>query len=264
MKKYWMVFYLSWARQFEYRFNFFLGRMRNIIVLLLLFYVWKSLTLRNGSFAGYSEIEIITYVFVVNIIRSIIFGSQSSDIAQEINQGIFSKYLAMPVNYFWYNFFRQLAQRVINLISAIIEVVIFAIILKVDIFAQTNWVILLWFGVSVFLAICLYFVSSYSMNLLAFFSREAMGPKFLFDWILEFGSGAYFPLSILSRIFFIPLMFLPFAYLVYFPVEIYLGRVSFWQANIGICFQIFWILVAGLIARIVWKKGLRRYSGEGI
>lgn len=264
MKKYWVVFRLSWARTFEYRFNFFLERLRNIIVLLLLFYVWKSLTLKSGGFAGYSEVEIITYIFAVNLVRSIVFGNHGADIAQEINQGIFSKYLTMPVNYFWFNFWRQLAQRAINFISAIVEVMVFSFILKADISAQTNWIILLWFAVSVLLAICLYFVLSYAMNLLAFFSREAMGPKFLFDITVGFASGSLFPLDILAGIFFVPLALFPFAYLVYFPVEIYLGRVSFWQANFGILFQIFWILIVGILAMVAWKRGLQRYSGEGI
>lgn len=255
---------MSWARMFEYRFNFLLGRLRNIIVLLLLFYVWKSLTLKSGSFAGYSEIEIITYIFLVNLTRSVVFGNQPGDIAQEINQGIFSKYLTMSVNYFWFNFWRQLAQRIVSLISAIIEVAIFAIVLKVDFFMQIDLVILGWFSVSVLLATVLYFILSYLINLSAFFSREAIGVKFLFDWILEFGSGAYFPLDILARVFFVSLAFLPFAYLIYLPVEIYLGRMSFWQIATGICFQVFWILMAGFVAKIMWEKGLKKYSGEGI
>ena len=54
---------------FTYRLNFVLGRFRNIIVLLLLFYVWRSLTLKTGTFAGYSDTELITYVFAVNILH---------------------------------------------------------------------------------------------------------------------------------------------------------------------------------------------------
>ena len=171
MRKYWTVFKLSWGRMLAYRFNFILGRLRNVIFLLLLFYVWRSLTIETGSFAGYTELELITYVFGVNLIRSIIFGSQSRDIAEEINSGIFSKYLTQPVNYFWFNFWREVAQRVIHLISAILEVVLFATILKVGLFIQTDWILLSLFILSIGLSVMLYFILSFLVSLIAFWSR---------------------------------------------------------------------------------------------
>jgi len=264
MKKYLAVFKLSLAREFEYRLNFLLGRLRNVIVLLLLFYVWRALTLKTGTFAGYSGQELITYVFGVNILRSVIFGIQSRRLASDINDGSFSKYLTQPLNIFWFQFFRELGQRAIHLLSAIFEVIIFVIILKVDIFIQTDVIILFALLVAAALSLALYYLLSYLVSMLAFWSCEAMGPRFLFEWFLEFASGAYFPLSILSQSIFLGLAFLPFAYLIFFPIELYLMRISIWQFLFGIGMQIIWILIVGILCRYVWNKGLKKYSGEGI
>ena len=264
MKKYLVAYKISWSHELEYRFNFFMGRLRNVIVLLLLYYVWKSLTYKTGMFAGYSEIELITYVFLVNILRSVIFGVQTRNIASQINQGELSKFLTMPINYFWYNFFLELAQRSIHLLSAIFEVILFALILKVNFFWQFNWQLLGLFLVAGILALFLYYILSYLVSLLAFWSREAMGPRFLFEWFLEFASGAYIPLDILRQAFFIALTWLPFFYLIYFPISIYLGRLTAPQILINFIWQISWIIVLGLLTKFTWQNGLRKYTGEGI
>lgn len=264
MKKYWSVFKISWQKQLEYRFNFLLGRLRNIIVLLLFYYVWHSLTYNTGEFAGWTSAELMTYVFGANILRSIIFGAQSREAAQEINDGGFSIFLIKPVNHFLYVFFRELAERSVNFITAVAEVFIFSIILNIQFIRQLNWQILLIFTLSSLLALLLYFILSYFISMLAFWSREAMGPRFLFEWILEFASGAYFPLDILEKIFFVILQFLPFMYLIYLPMSIYLGKINLTEAWQSSGIQVFWILIISIIAWMAWHKGLKRYSGEGM
>ncbi len=263
MRKYWAVFRLSFARIMAYRFNFLLGRLRNVVVMLLLFYVWRSLTLKTGSFAGYTEAELVAYVFGINILRSVIFGAQSRDVAHEINQGYFSKYLAQPVNYFWFNWFRELAQRSVNTLAAVVEVSLFVLILRVDIFTQSSRLLLAACLLSIILAALLYSVISYAVSLLAFWSREAMGPRFLFEWILESASGAYFPLNILSPFWFAVLSRLPFFYLLYLPISIYLGRYGWPQIMLGLTWQLFWLVGFSLLTKVIWDKGLERYSGEG-
>ena len=264
MRKYWVVLKMSIDRMFAYRFNFFLGRLRNIIFLLLLFYLWRSLTLKSGIFAGYSEAELVTYVFGANLLRSVIFGAQSRDIADEINQGIFSKYLVMPVNYFWFNFCRELGQRLVHLFSASVEVIIFAFILKARLAAPADVKTMLLCLTAIVLAVFLYFILSFFVSLLAFWSREAMGPRFLFEWILEFASGAYFPLDILSRAIFTALSFLPFFYIIYLPISIYLGKLNSLEIYLGLGRQIGWIIVAGSLTYLAWQQGLKKYTGEGI
>lgn len=263
-KKYLSIFKIGWQRELTYRFNFFLGRIRSIIVLILLYYFWHALSRGSGFFAGYSSVELFTYVFGASILKSIIFGAQSRQTAVEINDGSFSRYLIQPVNHFWFIFWREFAERSIYFLSACLEVVIFILVVKAKIIWQLNIKLILAFFVSLVLAVFLYFILSYLVSIMAFWSREAMGPRFLFEWILEFASGAYFPLNILPKIFFVLLSFAPFIYLIYFPMSIYLGKYDFWQIITGISMQIIWIITFGLLTLAAWKRGLKKYSGEGI
>ncbi len=263
-RKYWVIFKISGQKELEYRFNFFLARLRNVLVMLLLYFVWLALTRKSGRFAGYSQTELVTYVFGINILRSAIFGAQSRQVASDINDGRLSAYLTMPLNYFSRTFSAELAQRSLYAMTALAEVLLFSLLFKVGLSIQRNAAILVCFSVSMALAVILYFLLSYVMSLLAFWSREAMGPKFLFDWVLEFASGAYFPLDILSPALFRVLAFLPFASIIYLPMQIYLGRVGLHGALQGIALQGAWIAAFGPAVFWIWKRGLKKYTGEGI
>lgn len=262
--KYFTIFKIGWQNLLEYRFNFVLGRLRVILVLILFYYIWHSLSLFSSRFAGYSFLELVTYVLLgVNILRSAVFGAQSRKVASEINDGSFSNYLIKPINHFWFIFFKELGERSVYFITSVIEVIIFALLFNVDFFWQGNVVVLLFFAISCVLSIFLYFILSYIISLLAFWSREAMGPRFLYEWFLEFASGAYFPLDILAKPIFTALQFLPFMYLIYLPMSIYLGRVDFTQAGKGILIQFTWVIATSWFAYIIWNRGLRKYTSEG-
>lgn len=264
IKKYFTVFKASWSRTMTYRVDLLMWRLRSIMVMIMLYYVWNSLTISSGKFAGYSSSEIFTYVLWVNFLRSAVFGTQTRQMAAEINNGWFNKYLITPINFFWYEFFRELAERLINIILAIAEVLVFYFIVKPDIITQTDPKIIIIFLLAAILAMFLYYLSSYLMALIAFWSREAMGPRFLFEWIMEFGSGAFFPLDILSKSLFGFFQFLPFAYMIFLPINIYLSRADFQQASRVVLVQLFWIIVFGCAVIILWKRGLKKYAGEGI
>lgn len=264
MKKYFWAFRLSLARQLAYRFNFLLGRLRNIMVLLILYYLWTALAQKTGRFAGYSREELMTYIFGVMILRAIVFGSQSRHIAKEINEGNFTNYLVKPLNHFLFFYFRELAERGLLLLSTMIEILIVGTILKIQWILQLDSRIIIFAIASVILAHFLYYIISYALSLIAFWSREAMGPRFLFEWILEFASGAYFPLTIVSGMMFSIFHSLPFIHLIFTPMSIYLGKLNQQEMLGAIILPVLWIAVAGIVARLLFKRGLKRYSGEGM
>ncbi len=264
MKKYFTVFKTSWENELEYRFAFVLSRFRNIVYLLLLYYVWMNLSQMTGRFAMYRAEELTTYVFLAHLLRSIIFGAQSRLAALEINDGTFSTYLVKPITHFWFIFWRELAQKMIYFISAVCELAIFIFFTKANFLWQNNIKFLAFFAVAILGSIFLYFLLTYLVSLLAFWSREAMGPRFLFEWFMEFASGAFFPLDILSKNFLLVFQFLPFAYIIYFPLKIYLGKWDSWQIVMGISMQLVFIVISSLLVMVAWKRGLKRYCGEGI
>lgn len=263
MKKYLHIAKMSFGQTMQYRLNFVFGRLRNFMVVLLFLFIWMKLT-ETGKFAGYAREEVMTYLFMMIILRGIIFGGQSRVMAEEINNGWFSKYLTQPISHFWYQFWRESGERLINFLSAIFEVVIFSLLFNFGFIWQSSVAQLAWFGLSLTLALIIYYLLSYALNMLAFWSREAFGPRFLFEWLLEYSSGAIFPLDIVKTGVYNLLGRLPFFYIIFFPISIYLGRFTGEMITHGLFLQSLWIGILGMLCWMLWGEGLKRYSGEGI
>jgi len=264
MKKYVLAFKLSMARITAYRLDVFMGKIRNIIALLLLYYVWLTLSATTGTFAGLSATELTTYVFMASVAGRAVFAGNTRRVSSDINDGTFSNYLTRPVNHFVFTYFEELAERIFQTILACIEVVILLALLQTEILLQTNMTQLAFFFVTLFFAHILYYIMTYAMALISFWSREAMGPRFLFDWFVDFAAGSYFPLHLLSGIFLMVAAALPFMYLLYAPIMIYLGHFTIGQSIDVILIQLCSIVFIGTITNILWHRGLRQYSAEGI
>lgn len=262
MKKYLHVFRLALSNQFVHRFNFVFGQLRQLVVLLLLYYVWSSLTRSSGQFAGYTTDQFMTYVFGVVILRAIVFGGQGRELASDINSGTFSTHLLKPIHVLGYYYTRELAERFVLTWIAFVEVALIVSVFHIDILHPTSVIHGVVVVLSFLFAHVLYVFLSILVSLLAFWTREAMGPRFFFEWVLEFASGAYFPLTIVGGSLYVLLRALPFFYLIFFPMSLYIHPLQAWYIPIAV--QVLWIVIVGFGVSFVWRRGLRAYTGEGV
>lgn len=124
---------------------------------------------------------------------------------------------------------------------------------------------LLAFVVSLAISIFIYFILTFMTNLIPFWIPEmAWGANFLFfAVIVEFLSGSVFPLDILPASLTKLLSYTPFPYLVFFPIEIYLGKVDVVSIIKGISISLIWAVALWFCFNSVWKKGLKTYQAYG-
>ena len=103
MKKYLQIFKLSFQQEFAYRLNFVMWRVRNILQIILLFFLWSSVFKDpQTEVFGYNQEKILTYVFGILILRAIVFSARAVDVAGEISNGDITNFLLKPVSYFKY------------------------------------------------------------------------------------------------------------------------------------------------------------------
>ena len=72
-----------------------------------------------------------------------------------------------------------------------------------------------------------------------------------------------FPLEILPEPFFTIVNYLPIKYLAYFPAAVFLGKVQGTQLVIDLILLISWTLFFMVMSRVLYRFGLKRYSGFG-
>jgi ABC-2 type transport system permease protein len=78
-----------------------------------------------------------------------------------------------------------------------------------------------------------------------------------------FISGHMLPLDLLPQPWSGLLKALPFQYMAYFPAVVFLGKVKGWALVYYLLAEVFWVLFFLVLARGLYRLGLRRYSAFG-
>ncbi len=266
MNKYLSVFKISFQQEFAYRLNFVMWRLRNVIQIFLVFYLWDAVfTNSDRVIFGYNREKILTYVFGLLIVKALVLSARATDIAGEISRGELSNYLLKPLNYFNYWLTRDISSKALNLAFAIVETTFLVIILKPPFFIQTNFLTILGFVLFIALAVFLFSLLLFIISSLTFWMPEAgWGIHFLVTVVIvEFLSGALFPLDILPGSLQNALYFTPFPYLIYFPLQVYLGNIGGMEFVKGLSISLFWIILLWFAMKAVWERGLKEYQAYG-
>jgi ABC-2 type transport system permease protein len=257
---------ISWSNSFIYRLNFIMWRVRSILQLLMLYFLWHAITKNQASLFGYSQAEMLTYIILgTSVLRTLVFGSRSLDIQSEISTGDLSNYLIKPLNYFSYWLFRDLADKLLNFIFVIAELGLFILIFRPPLFIQTQPFYLTAFFIALILAILMYFFFSLIISLTTFWYPEQNGwpQRFMLNVLIQFISGRIFPLNILPPAVFRTLQFLPTSFFIFTPLQIYLAKLSPLSTLATLGLMLLWILLLRLAAQSIWSQGLKKYAAYG-
>jgi ABC-2 type transport system permease protein len=107
------------------------------------------------------------------------------------------------------------------------------------------------------------FLLSASITSLAFWTTRVYSiHEFYYALILLF-SGQFVPLTLMPELIQRIAQYLPFQLLIYFPIQLILGKLSQAQIVQGFTSGAVWLTVAILLFNIVWRSGVRRYSAVG-
>lgn len=263
MKKYIWAARNTWEEALSYRFNFLMWRIRNLVLLLSMYFLWYSVIPEGSTVFGYDQSSMLTYILLTAIVGAVVTSNRSYAIGQEINNGNLSNFLLQPINYFAYWFSKDIGDKLMNIMFSIGELAIIFIFLKPPIYIQYSLDYVLFFIISIILAVILYFFINVLLGMIGFWSPDVWAPRFIFWIALGFFAGEYFPLDILPPQIYEIFKMLPFSYLIYFPIKIYLGQLSYMEIFSGFLVTIVWTGVFAGVLYFVWNKGLKSYTAQG-
>lgn len=262
-EKYWMVIKISWIDAFSYPASFWIWRFRQITQIVVAFSLWEAIFVSNTHAFGYQKPEMLTYIFMSSIISSLIMSSRTIDVVSIINSGDLSLYLLKPLNFFTYWFSRDMADKLYNVIFALGEMTLLFFIFRPPFAFPHSLLIVALTLVSSIAGLIMYFFINMMFGFLGFWSPDSWAPRFLFMTIMTFTAGSLYPLDIFPASIVRFLLYTPFPYLMYFQTKIWLGHVPAPALLQGFLMMGVWTLVLGILAKLMWKKGLRTYSSQG-
>ncbi len=264
MRKYWTVFNLSWQNGFVYRLNFLLWRVRSVIVILAVYFLWDAIFRNGGVIFGYDRAKILTYVFLTLVLRSVVLSLRSIDSAGEISDGRLANYLVKPLNYHLFWFTRDLADKTLNILFSVFEITLLYYLLAPPIIFQTNLLTLVFFALATVAAVLLNFIfGNLASNFSFWMPGNAWGFWFVYLVFQDFLGGVMFPLDVFPKAIYNVIMLLPFPYLLFFPVNVYTGKIAGLALTSGFLTMVFWIVVGIFVLQKEWRLGVSDYQAEG-
>jgi ABC-2 type transport system permease protein len=265
VKKYWHVINIGIQNTLVYRVNFLFRSLFGLIPLFATISLWRAIYGDSGrEVAGYTLAQMISYYLVVTLVDMLTAVAEDDwQIAADIKDGNISQFLLKPIDYLTYRLCLFWSGRVVYTSVALVPVAVFIFTQRSYFVLPPDWATLGWFAVSIILTGLLQFFISYTMALLAFWVLEVSTFIFIVFAFEYIAGGHLFPLDILPPALAKVLAFTPFPYQMFFPVNIYLGRAAGSALYQGLIIQALWVVAAYGLARLVWSRGVRKYSAVG-
>jgi len=265
MGKYLHVINVGIQNTLVYRVNFLMRSAFGLLPLFATISLWRAVFAgKQGDISGYNLAQMTSYYLVVTIVNALTAVAEDDwQIAAEIKDGQISQFLLKPIDYLSYRLCLYGAGRIVFTVCSLIPVGTFILVQRQYFVTPSDFATVGWFAVSLVLTGLLQFFISYTMALLAFWVLEVSTFIFIVFAFEYIAGGQMFPLDILPPVVFRALQFTPFPYQMFFPVNVYLGRVSGSELYLGLIVQAVWVIAAFLLARFVWSRGIRKYSAVG-
>jgi viologen exporter family transport system permease protein len=265
MNKYAHVINIGIQNTLVYRMNFLFRSVFGLIPLFATISLWRAIySGRDAAVAGYSLAQMTSYYLVVTMVDVLTAVTEDDwQIAGDIKDGNISQFLLKPIDYLTYRLCLYGAGRLVFTVCAVLPVTLFIVAQRAYFVLPADVATVGWFALSLVFTALLQFFISYSMALLAFWVLEVSTFIFIVFAFEYIAGGHLFPLDILPAGIQRALNFTPFPYQLFFPVNIYLGRVTGAVLYQGLVVQAAWVVAAYWLARFIWNRGIRKYSAVG-
>jgi ABC-2 type transport system permease protein len=262
VKKYLHVIGIGIQNNLTYRFNYLTRTLFSFIPLFAMIALWQKIG--GAAHSGWTKADMIFYYLLVAVVD--VFTAVNEDdwqIAADIREGNISQFLLKPIDYLWYRLCLFFSGRVTFVMMACIPLAIFIFCFRSYFLLPASATAMIVFPFSLVLTALLQFFISYAMAMLAFWLLEISTLIFILFAFEYIASGHMFPLNLFPQPLFHALMLTPFPYQMYFPVAVYMGKIAGTRMVAGLMAQLGWVIMAYVVARFMWLRGVKKYSAFG-
>jgi ABC-2 type transport system permease protein len=266
LRKYAKIFRASLQERMIYRLDFLVSNFLRFLPMITTILLWQAVYTGSGKsqLAGFKFREMIAYLLLVQISR--MFSSMpglAGGIAREIREGTLKRYLIQPVDMIGYLVSYRMAHKVAYITASAVPYAILFFVCRGFFDVPTDPVTWLAYFVSLVLAFFVGFYFEASVGMVGFWFLEVTSLLYIVMTLNFFISGHMLPLDLLPPIWVTILKALPFQYMAYFPAVVFLGKVKGWALIYGLIGEVFWAVFFLVLARVLFRMGLRRYSAYG-
>jgi ABC-2 type transport system permease protein len=253
---------MGFVNTLAYRLRYYTGIVTYFIYVSVYYFIWKAIYANSGAIEGFDFGHMLTYIAVGWIIRSFYFNNIDQDMAYAVAEGKLAMDLIKPVNPQFMYIAQALGESLFRLAlltvpTAVVLLLVYPIRRPASVLHFTG------FFASVLLSFFIVAAINFAVGTFAIRLKSILGLLRAKYFLLELFSGLMIPISFFPQIFQDIFSVLPFQYISYIPVLIYLGKISGAGILKALALQIFWISVLLVVGAALWQWSSRKITIQG-
>lgn len=264
MKKYLQELSLNFQSHLIYPARFVIWFFVDTLQVFFMPFLWLSIYAERTDIGGFSRADIVTYYVLVLLVGVMSKSHVARRVQFDIMNGDLNGILLKPVHYLILRPMREVSYKLILFITTIPLVALGAFLFPTYTTLPTQPVSWLYLSLGCVIAYLISLPMQLCIGLTAVWIGETKSVdafKNIAQYVL---SGELAPLAFLPTALQRITAIAPFQYIISFPVELFLERLS----PIAIAQQFFfascWMIVLWLLVVFMWKRVVSTYEGVGI
>ncbi len=266
MKVFREVINLHFKVMFQYRWTFAMTLFVQPILLFINIALFKSIYAYNdtASIKGYGFEQMVWYYTAYYVVLSFVWNGITSDISESILSGDLAINLLRPISVFRFLLGGAIASRLVAmLVDFLPGMVIYSLILFPSFITLKSFTSFILVAI---LAFFLNYLFAFLLGMSAMIITNNSSISAIKDVFIAIVGGGLIPLEFmpgwLNNIF----DFLPFKYIIYWPIQFFLNRVEDNHFNtllkVGMI-QLIWIVIFFIAIKILWRSLIKKFCAAG-
>jgi len=273
VRAWWTILRISLEERLVYRGDFMLGTLMRFLPLVTYIFLWTAVfsAMDSDNIAGFTKDQMIAYLMLVNVARA--FSSMpglASSISRSILDGSIKKFLVQPVDMIGFLLLSRVAHKLVYYTVAFIPYALVFFLCRGFFSGWPSPGVFVAFLASLVMAFFLGFFVEACIGMIGFWFLEVTSLLFVYMLLNYFLSGQMFPIELLDGVKLAGnlsigtlVRILPLQYMAYFPTAVFLGKVTGTELAIGLVIDFAWCVFFVFASRLMFNRGVRRYSAFG-
>lgn len=254
--------YKEWA---AYRSHMAVSILVGPIYFLVQYFIWRAIFATRGELNGFNLEQMLTYYGVMSVVTYLTFDFADWNLQMLIRTGKYVTFVLRPMSHRFFALSQKLGHRSLGFWLEFAPVfLIYMFGFGIDLIpASLGWAIL-----SVALGFLMTFLVNYCIGLTAFWLTNAEGVRRMLLLVRDVTAGMFVPLTFFPETFQKTLFFLPFQFMQYVPVRVFIGDYELAGITMSIP-QIVGLQAAAVLAmwgvsEVLARLGMRKFTGVGV
>ncbi|MCD4670641.1 MAG: ABC-2 family transporter protein [Actinomycetia bacterium] len=259
------VAYVTYKEWVAYRSHMLVSLFVGPAYFLIQYFIWHAFFLHNETINGFTLQQMLSYYGVMTLIKYCIMDFADWNLQMLIRTGRFITFILRPVSHQYFAFSQKVGHRILGFTLEFIPVyILFYFVFGIFLIPAS----FMWAIISIILGFIMMFLVNYSVGITGFWLIRTEGIRRMFILLSNIFTGVFLPLTFFPLAFQKILFFLPFQYILYVPVRVFLGSYKLAGIQVQIphivALQAVAVLIMWGFSRLLWRFGIRRFTGVGV